>query len=225
MSNTAPVRVAQCWDDGVTDDIRLIEILRKHGAKASFNLNAALHKNDSSSGWRYKDMKDVQRLPRGDLLSVYDGFLIANHTATHPHLTRLAPADAAREIREGKDTLEQLFGYPVTGFAYPYGDYNPAIEDAVREAGHIYARTCVNVADVFPPDEPMAFHPNCHFHAADFWNRFNHVAERGGVFYFWGHSYEIVTEADWEAFDLQIGALSANPRVRWVELPSLFTAG
>ena len=52
MTDTTPIRVAQCWDDGVTDDIRLIEILRKHGAKASFNLNPALHKDVAGSGWR-----------------------------------------------------------------------------------------------------------------------------------------------------------------------------
>ena len=222
MTNTNPIRVVQCWDDGVTDDIRLIEILRKHGAKASFNLNAALHKNDSGPAWRYKDIKDVLRIPRGDLVSVYDGFLIANHTATHPWLTKITPAEAEREIRDGKDALEQLFGYPVMGFAYPFGGYNPAIEEMVRAAGHVYARTCVNVADVFPPQNPMAFHANCHFHAKDFWDRFNHVATEGGVFYFWGHSYEIVTEDDWTAFDRQIGVLSANPRVRWVDLPGLF---
>jgi peptidoglycan/xylan/chitin deacetylase (PgdA/CDA1 family) len=224
MTNTNIIRVAQCWDDGVTDDIRLIDLLRKHGAKASFNLNAGLHKDDATGGWRYKGIKDVMRLPRRDLLSVYDGFLVANHTATHPHLTQISPEKAESEIREGKDALEQLFGYPVTGFAYPFGDYNPAIEEAVRAAGHVYARTVVNVADVFPPENPMAFHANCHFQAKDFWERFNHVSESGGVFYLWGHSYELVTEDDWTAFDRQISLLSANPRVQWVDLPSLFAA-
>jgi len=33
------MKIVQCWDDGVLDDVRLIEILRRHGAKASFNLN------------------------------------------------------------------------------------------------------------------------------------------------------------------------------------------
>lgn len=37
------MRIVQCWDDGVEDDIRLCEILRKHGAKASFNLNPGMH--------------------------------------------------------------------------------------------------------------------------------------------------------------------------------------
>ena len=32
------IKVAQCWDDGVYTDIKLIEILRKYNAKATFNL-------------------------------------------------------------------------------------------------------------------------------------------------------------------------------------------
>ena len=32
------IKVAQCRDDGVATDIRLIEILRKYNAKATFNL-------------------------------------------------------------------------------------------------------------------------------------------------------------------------------------------
>ena len=32
------MRIMQCWDDGDVDDIRLVEILKKHGAKATFNI-------------------------------------------------------------------------------------------------------------------------------------------------------------------------------------------
>ena len=32
------IKVAQCWDNGVATDIRLIEILRKYNARATFNL-------------------------------------------------------------------------------------------------------------------------------------------------------------------------------------------
>ena len=38
------IKVACCWDDGVVNDIRLIEILRKYNAKATFNLNPGTHK-------------------------------------------------------------------------------------------------------------------------------------------------------------------------------------
>ncbi len=43
MNQTNSLRVVQCWDDGDLGDIRLCEILRKYGAKASFNLNPAHH--------------------------------------------------------------------------------------------------------------------------------------------------------------------------------------
>ncbi|MDR3709168.1 MAG: polysaccharide deacetylase family protein [Capsulimonadaceae bacterium] len=223
-AQTAPktIRVVQCWDDGVNDDIRVMEILRKYGAKGSFNLNAASHGPQRQSGWKYKDVKEVYRISRPELVSVYEGFLIANHSLAHPHLESIPIADAVREIREGRDQLEQIFGYPVLGFAYPFGTHNEAVRNAVREAGHLYARTTENVADVFPPADPMAFHSNCHFHSPDFWARFEHVKQSGGVFYFWGHSYEIMNEDDWQAFEKKIAILSADPAVVWTDLPELF---
>jgi len=215
------IRVAQCWDDGVTDDIRLIEILRRYNAKASFNLNIKLH-DDTSAGWRFRDVKDVHRIAKSDLVGVYDGFLVANHTATHPSLTKLAPEDAVRDIRDGKEMLEQLFGYAVTGFAYPFGDYNSAVEDMVRDSGHVYARAVPPIDDVLLNTSPMAFRPNCHFMAADFQSRFEHAASSSGIFYFWGHSYEMVTDDDWNCFEAKIKLLAENPRVNWIDLPSLF---
>jgi peptidoglycan/xylan/chitin deacetylase (PgdA/CDA1 family) len=198
-----------------------MDILRKHGAKASFNLNAASHKAVRESGWRYKDLKDVYRLARPELVSAYDGFLIANHSLTHPSLEKIPIADAVREIVEGRDQLEQIFGYPVIGFAYPFGTHNAAVREAVRDAGHVYARTVENVADAFPPLDAMAFHPNCHYNNSAFFNIFER-AKAGGVFYFWGHSYEIITEDDWRAFDDKIARLSADPDVEWANLPDLF---
>ena len=37
------LKVVQCWDDGVINDIRLTDLLRRWGAKATFNLNPGLH--------------------------------------------------------------------------------------------------------------------------------------------------------------------------------------
>ena len=215
------VRVAQCWDDGVVDDIRVIQILRKYGAKASFNLNIATHGDDRGEGWNYRDIKKVYKLSRPELVDTYSGFLVANHSATHPFLTRIPIEDAMRDIRDGRDGIEQVFGYPIVGFAYPYGDYNDAVKDAIRSAGHVYARVVANVDTVFPCADTMEFHPNCHFRAGDFWDRFERAAP-SGVFYFWGHSFEIVTEDDWAAFDEQMDRLYADPRVEPVDLPSLF---
>ena len=93
--------------------------------------------------------------------------------------------------------------------------------EAVRETGHVYARTTRNVESPFPPENAMAFHPCCHFCAPDLWDRYE-KARQGGVFYFWGHSYEMITEAMWTAFDDIIGRISNDPASRWGELEGLF---
>lgn len=211
------VKIVQCWDDGVRDDIRLTEILRRHGAKASFNLNWASHAEPRGS-WKHKD-HEVTRIAAAELREVYQGFLVANHSLSHPHLEQIAPDAAQREIRENRDALEQHFGYAVTGFAYPFGSYNQTVMDLVRDSGHVYARTCENVATVFPPADAMALATNCHFSAPDFWDRFSAAGE---VFYFWGHSYEITTEDEWAAFEAKIARLSAAPDAQWADLPDLF---
>lgn len=214
--------VVQCWDDGVTADVRLIEILRKHGAKATFNLNAGRHEKQRSGGWTYKGT-EVGRLGWDEMRSVYEGFTIANHTLTHPRLEQIPADDARRDIVEGRERLQQFFGQPVLGFAYPFGSYNDTVLDLLREAGHVYGRTTKNVAQPFPPENAMAFHANCHFLAPDFWKRYE-AARAGGVFYFWGHSYELISDAMWAAFEAQIARISADPRARWTDVVDLFAA-
>lgn len=217
---TKKMAVVQCWDDGVTGDIRVAEILRRHGAKATFNLNAGLHKAQRSSSWKYKGT-DVARLGWDEMLDVYDGFLIANHSLTHPQLEQVAIKDARQDIAEGRDRLQQFFQQPVKGFAYPYGTYNDEVMAAVLETGHIYARTVQNVERPFPPEDPMAFHPCCHFLAEDLWERYEQ-ARPGGVFYFWGHSYEITDEDMWAEFDRTIERMSADADAQWANVVDLF---
>ena len=216
------MRVCQCWDDGNLDDLRLCGLLRKHRATAGFNLNAGLMRDERYHAWDYQGTKPVWKLSTGEAPAVYAGFDIANHTLTHPHPTKLADADLAREIREGRDRLEQLFGAAVPGFAYPFGDYDARVMDAVRAAGHVYARTCNNAAEVLAAPDPMD-QPTSRFHlAADFWQEFERVRAADGVFWFWGHSYEFITEDDWSAFDAKLARIGATPGVEWVRLPALF---
>ena len=63
------------------------------------------------------------------------GHWIGAHTCTHPRLSRIPRAQAKEEIRASKKKLEDRFGQPIEHFAYPYGDYDEAVLDLVREAG------------------------------------------------------------------------------------------
>ncbi len=219
------IQIVQCWDDGVDDDIRLCEILRKHGAKATFNLNPGLHGKTRSSPRRYKEAKDVARLARGELAAVYEGFTIANHSSTHPWPTKIPMEEWRSEVMDARKDLQDIFNQSVCGFAYPFGDSNPEVADIVREAGHVYARICRNSTPCFPPSDPMAFAPDKHFNAPDFWECYHEAKASGSeVFYFWGHSYELISDEDWSAFDAKIGKLTADPEAEWADLPSLFKA-
>ena len=219
------IKIVQCWDDGVVDDIRLCETLRRAGARASFNLNPGLHSAQRSAPWRYRDCKDVIRLSKGELLSTYKGFTIANHSISHPWPTRIPLAQWKTEVFDGRKQLQDFFGQEITGFVYPYGDTNPEVAKIVRDAGHVYARGTGSKTPCFPPVDPLCFTPDCHHAAVDFWTRYENAKAIGSpVFYFWGHAYEFVTEEDWKLYETKLARFNSDPDAVWADLPSLFEA-
>ena len=221
------MHVVQCWDDGVEDDIRLCEILRTHGAKASFNLNPGMHGARRGSPWFFQETKEVRRLARQELLEVYDGFLIANHTVNHPWALKISAEEWRREVFDGRKQLQDWFGQPVEGFVYPYGQRNEATDEVVREAGHLYARgsggSCTDAPAGFPPADPLYFFPDAHFKDSEIRQKFETaLARRAPVFYFWGHSYELVNETEWQALEEFYRDISSNPNCEWAWLTDLF---
>ncbi len=221
------MRVVQCWDDGVEDDVRLCEILRTHRAKASFNLNPGMHGNRRSSPWIFKEIKEVRRLARAELRGTYDGFLIANHTVSHPWPLKISHEEWRREVFDGRRQLQDLFGQPVEGFVYPYGQRKEATDEVVREAGHIYARgtggSCALAPAAYPPADPLRFVPDAHFKDPDIRKKFATArARHAPVFYFWGHSYEVMDETEWQSLEDFIHGISASPDCEWAWLPDLF---
>jgi len=71
------------------------------------------------------------------------GMTIASHTASHPHLARIAPEDARREVRDSKARLEDILGHPVRAFCYPYGNFSAAVVEEVRAAGYALATSTI----------------------------------------------------------------------------------
>ena len=64
------------------------------------------------------------------------GHEIESHTMSHPYLTKLADAQLAYEVNQSKRSLEARFGGPIQFLAYPDGDYNGRVMDAVAAAGY-----------------------------------------------------------------------------------------
>ena len=83
------------FDDGVIQDIRMIELMNKYGLKGTFNLNSLFLFNKRITNVRGKKIC-VYNVDRGDVKSVYEGHEVAVHTLTHPNLT-----ECATDVRKG----------------------------------------------------------------------------------------------------------------------------
>jgi peptidoglycan/xylan/chitin deacetylase (PgdA/CDA1 family) len=66
-----------------------------------------------------------------------DGLLtVGSHTASHPALTSLRPAQQQAELRHSRQTLTEILGQPVTILSYPHGDNNAEIRQLAQRAGY-----------------------------------------------------------------------------------------
>lgn len=76
------------------------------------------------------------------------------HTATHPKLGQLAPAEARRELMDSKDALEQKLHTPISVLCYPYGDVSDTVVGITEELGYVQAVT-TEFGRVRPTDSPL----------------------------------------------------------------------
>ncbi len=223
------VKVAQCWDDGVTTDIRLTEIFRKYNAKATFNLcPGLLPEQTMPSSWKEPIGRDwhIRSFTAGhvglkDLKSVYGGFQVASHCWKHETVGRVPDDVFFKAAVDARKFLEDTFQRECRGFAWPCGQHTPETEKMLADAGFKYGRTTANTATVTDCANPLALASNCHFLDRSFWKIFE-AAKETGVFYFWGHSYELMDcEPMWQRFELVIKLLSEDPDVEWVDVIDL----
>lgn len=211
------MKLVQCWNDGVTTDVRPVSLWRRRGARAAFNLNAGLHVRKRQLGWRH-DGTEVWRLGRDELREVYDGFSVANHTLTHPHLEQLPIEAARREIRDGRARLQALFDQPMSG--------TPSERSTTRSN-----RPCATMATSTPARRVLQRSasgrstPWPRRQAGTFSRPISgsgSIARATGAFWFWGHSYEPVDEAMWGAIEASLARLCAELGVRWCDPTDLF---
>jgi peptidoglycan/xylan/chitin deacetylase (PgdA/CDA1 family) len=62
---------------------------------------------------------------------------VADHTWTHPFLTRLSPGEVNFELGQTQRTLEQVVRAPITLMRPPYGDYDPQVNQVVHRMGMV----------------------------------------------------------------------------------------
>jgi len=181
------------YDDGRSQDRRLVQIFNKFGIKGTFHLN---------SGWMEEELKSI----RYDAVELYKGHEIATHSLTHPTLTRLSDTDIINQILEDRRNLEKMTGKIVRGHSYPNGAYNDNVKKLLKSLGIAYARTASSTNDLELPQDLMEWHPTCHHSAqnlmeiAKMFSEFN-KPQYLKLLYVWGHSYEFERDNNWNVIE------------------------
>jgi peptidoglycan/xylan/chitin deacetylase (PgdA/CDA1 family) len=66
------------------------------------------------------------------------GWEVGSHTLTHPYLTAIDDERLATELRESRAAVERELGRPCRSIAYPYGDVDERVIEAVGAAGYAF---------------------------------------------------------------------------------------
>lgn len=196
------------FDDGVTQDIRLVEMFNKYGLKGTFNLNSDLLSQDNSLE-RNGHIVCHNKVAVSDVARVYAGHEVAVHTLTHPNLTTLPEEEIVHQVEADRLALSEMAGYEVVGMAYPCGGVNndDRVAAIIKErTGVRYARTITSTNSFDEQENLYRFNPSVHFAAQDLEelvDRFLAMeTDVPRLLYIWGHSYEMDAQyITWEEFE------------------------
>jgi peptidoglycan/xylan/chitin deacetylase (PgdA/CDA1 family) len=117
------------------------------------------------AGTKYED--ELACMDWDELRRLSDaGWEIASHTQTHPHLTEVGDEQLREELVASREEVGDQIGVPCRTIAYPFGDHDERVEQAVRDAGYeaaggirpgprnVWAWPRVGV---YPADGPLRF--------------------------------------------------------------------
>lgn len=196
------------FDDGVTQDIRMIEILDKYGLKATFNLNSG------KFGMNYPyepngKVVDRRLVEPTQVKELYKNHEVAVHTVGHFNLTELPDSCVTWQVETDRRLLEELIGKEIRCMAYPCGGVNndDRVANVLKRTSKIrFARTITSTYSFNLQENLLRFNPTIHFkdkklvELAEKFLALEHDEPK--VLYVWGHTYELDAEdGEWERFE------------------------
>ena len=209
--NGKPKAMTFSYDDGVIEDLRLMELMKKYGIKGTFNINTMFYENGD---------EPENRLKKSELKAIADDpqFEIACHGHVHPYFTFIPQAAATNDLITNRKSLEQMTGTIVRGFAYSsISAFNDISETALRTAGIVYARLATNNKNFSLPQNWYRWEPTCHHkNAIPIYEEFSKIdrpVSHSHIMFVWGHSFEFERENNWEIIEELFKRCHNNPDI------------
>lgn len=208
------------FDDGITQDRRMMEIMRKYGVDCcTFNINTGvLGLNTIGLHGTAENPAGVshQRFTKEEIEGgVYDGFDVQCHTQTHPILANLTPDEVKTEVSGDAKKIKRLTGTAPVGMAWPNGDayWNEENIKTILETTDIrFARAVARTGTFDLPTYFMTWYPTCSANDDDLETlTAQFIAakpEEDILFYVWGHGYEFDLYDSWDRFEWLIATIS-----------------
>lgn len=207
------------YDDSPVNDRRLVKLMNKYGLIGTFHLNS-------------NKLGNKDYLTKDEIKELFAGHEVSVHTANHPALTNLSKIDVVSEIVEDRKELERLTGKLVRGMAYPFGNYNDSVIDAINGLGIEYARTVEDSYNFKIPENFLKWHPTIHQFVKAYWEPNNPEKDKKEIDQFyqiindflktkdlalldiWGHSWEMgQDENKWKDAEKFLKMLANNSDV------------
>lgn len=121
------------FDDGYADTARTaLPLLQKYGMTATLFVISAYV--GQSNRWNPRACYDVQHMSWDELGSwLASGCDIGGHSHHHLCMTRLSAQEVQETVQLNKRLLEEQLHITPRAFAYPYGRFNQAVQDVIRQ--------------------------------------------------------------------------------------------
>ena len=207
------------FDDGITQDLRIIEIMKKYNMDCiTFNINTGLY----GANWTW--VADALNSPGLSHLrftkeelsgGIYDGFDVEVHTLMHGSLKNFSKRQVTREVAKDAENITAITGIRPIGMAYPGGDteYTESTIDVIMETTDIrFGRGITSTYDFGLPTYFMQWQPTCSFSDARLESLVQSFLEaectEDMLFYVWGHAYELDAFDSWDRFESFIKTMS-----------------
>ncbi len=196
------------FDDGISQDYRLIKLMNKYGLKGTFNINSG----------RFGDKAELilqgesilrNRITASEVEHLYKGHEVAAHTLTHQNLTQIKLEDEiVFQVEEDRKALSRLVGYEVCGMAYPGSGINNNVRVAEiikKRTGIKYCRGGLSTKTFELQENLYQYNPTVHL-CGDGFDIINELADEflrketrePQVFFVFGHSYEFDVTDNWD---------------------------
>lgn len=210
------------FDDGTTQDLRMIEILKKYDVDCmSWNINT---EGLYGASWDLTGLGlpgvSHLRFTKEELESgIYDGYDVLVHTRTHPSLKIYdeKPINLIEEVQGNADDIAEITGIAPVGMAWPGGDteYTDTTIDIILDKTDIrFARGTTPTYDYELPTQFMKWMPTCGISDGKLFDlAYDFIElepEDDCLFYVWGHSFELDAYNSYDDFEMLVRMMKAN---------------